>query len=102
MISSQPLSGARYPELINGLAGSSHGILFAVNTNGAAPALADLVRIDETNGQVTTVGPLPNDTDALAFGPVVGTERAWDLAMWRMVSLAVLAAFAAGAAISPS
>jgi len=100
MISSLPLSGARYPELINGLAGSPRGTLYAVNTNGAAPALADLVRIDQATGQITTLGALPNDTDALTFGPPVGGEKSWDLAMWRLLSLAALAAFAAGAAIA--
>jgi hypothetical protein len=100
VVSSVPLSGARYPELINGLVGSARGMLYAVNTNGAAPALADLVRIDEATGQIATIGPLPNDTDALTFGPAVGSEKSWDLATWRMVSAAVLAAFAAGAAIA--
>ncbi len=100
VISSLALWGARYPELINGLAGSPPGILYAVNTNGAAPALADLVRIDQATGQVTTIGALPNDTDALTFGPPVGGEKSWDLTMWRLLSLAALAAFAAGAAIA--
>ena len=100
LVSSVKLSGARYKELINGLASSGRGAIFAVNTNGAAPALADLVRIDEKSGQVTTIGALPNDTDALTFGPALEPEKSWDLDMWRALSLAVLLAFLAGTAIT--
>src|SRR5258708_38726324 len=40
VISSVPLHGPRYPELINGLAGSPQGTLYGVNTNAGAPAPA--------------------------------------------------------------
>jgi hypothetical protein len=94
------LKGARYPELIAGLAESPSGALFGVNTNAGTPALADLVTIDRRTGQVTTIGPLPNDTDAIAFGPSVDAERSWDLDHWRSLVFAVLALLAVGALIA--
>lgn len=97
IIASVPMSGARYPQLINGLAMSPQGILFGVNTNGGVPALADLVRIDAKTGQITIVGPLPNNTDALTFGPAVAAEsHAWDLDRWRTLLLPVLILIAVG------
>ena len=96
---SLPLKGARYPELIAGLAESANGTLLGVNTNGGTPALADLVRIDVGTGQTTTIGPLPNDTDAIAFGPGVDAERSWDLARWRSLLFTVLTVFAIGLVI---
>ena len=98
--SAVPLSGARYKELINGLASSERGAIYAVNTNGAAPALADLVKIDPETGHITTIGPLPNDTDALTFGPPLEAQKSWDLDTWRALSLAVLLAFLAGTAVT--
>jgi DNA-binding beta-propeller fold protein YncE len=99
VVASVPLKGARYPELIAGLAKSPDGTLLGVNTNGGTPAFADLVEIDRRTGQVTTIGPLPNDTDAIAFGPVVEGERSWDLARWRSLLLAVATVSAIGIAI---
>jgi sugar lactone lactonase YvrE len=90
------LTGARYPELIAGLAESQDGTLLAVNTNGGAPARADLVRIDRRSGRITTIGALPNDTDAITFGPAAQAESGWDLDRWRAVLLVVLALFAIG------
>lgn len=65
------LSGAPFPDLINGLTYSPKGVLYGVNTNGAHPPLANLVTIDAGTGKVTNIGPLPNETDALSFGPDV-------------------------------
>jgi hypothetical protein len=91
-----PLTGAHYPELINGLASSPDGTLFGVNTNGGAPALADLVTIDQRTGAVTTIGPLPNDTDALTFGPVLAGGNHWDVEKLRSVLVPVLIVFGIG------
>jgi hypothetical protein len=63
------LIGAPFPELMNGLTYSPKGIIYGINTNGALPPLANLVSIDARTGKVTSIGPLPNDTDALSFGP---------------------------------
>jgi hypothetical protein len=63
------LIGAPFPDLINGLAYSPAGVLYAVNTNFGGTSRADLITIDSRSGLVSRIGPLPNDTDALAFGP---------------------------------
>ena len=63
------LVGAPFPELINGLAFSPRGVVYGINTNGAQPPVANLVSIDPRTGAVANIGPLPNDTDALSFGP---------------------------------
>jgi hypothetical protein len=92
----EPLKGAHYPELVTGLAESPDGTLFGVNTNGGTPALADLVKIDRRTGQVTDIGPLPNDTNAIAFGSAAEVERSWDLNRWRALIFPVLIVFAIG------
>lgn len=97
-----PLKGARYPELVTGLTESPDGTLFGVNTNGGTPALADLVKIDRGTGQVTDIGPLPNDTNAIAFGPAAEVERSWDLNRWRALIFPVLIVFVIGLAIALS
>jgi hypothetical protein len=90
------LVGALYPDLINGLAFSSKGVLFAINTNFGASSLANLVTIDINTGKVTTIGPMPNDTDALNFGPAAAgpQELTVNLMQWRvplLISLCILA-----------
>jgi hypothetical protein len=99
---SLPLKGARYPELIAGLAESPSGALLGVNTDGGTPALADLVKIDMRTGQIVTIGPLPNDTDAIAFGPSAAVERTWDLDLWRSLLFAVLTVSVVGFVIAVS
>jgi DNA-binding beta-propeller fold protein YncE len=84
------LKGARYPAFINSMALSSKGVLFGVNTDGGTPALADLVSIDRQTGQMTVLGPLPNDTDAIDFGPSGGDGPGWGLEEWRMTAFGVL------------
>jgi hypothetical protein len=59
---------------INSLTLAPGGSILAVNTNLGSPANTVLVRIDVASGKVTQIGPLPNDTDALAF-----VERPWKL-----------------------
>jgi len=62
------ITGAPFPDLINGLA-LQHGTLYAINTNFGRSTQANLVTIDPLTGKVTNIGALPNDTDAIAFGP---------------------------------
>ena len=68
LVTGPQLTGAPFPDLINGLA-LQHGILYAINTNFGRSTQANLVTIDPQTGKVTNVGALPNDTDAIAFGP---------------------------------
>jgi DNA-binding beta-propeller fold protein YncE len=61
------LSGAPFSTQINSMSFSPSGLLLAVNSNGGAPANTRLVTINTATGVVATIGPLPDDTDALAF-----------------------------------
>lgn len=70
------LTGAPHPSGINSLSISPEGEVFAVNTNMGVPASTILVRIDPATGEVTKVGALPNDTDALAFSASGGAGTA--------------------------
>ncbi len=88
------LAGAPFPDLINGLA-FQHGILYAINTNFGRSTQANLVSIDPKTGQVTNIGALPNDTDAIAFGPAQNTkDMTTSLLEWRVPILVALALFA--------
>jgi hypothetical protein len=62
-----PLSGAPFETQINSMSFSPSGLLLAVNSNGGSPANTRLVTINTASGAVTTIGALPDDTDALAF-----------------------------------
>ena len=86
------LEGAPFPDLINGLAYSPAGVLYAVNTNFGGTSRADLITIDPRTGKVETIGPLPNDTDALAFGPAQRQAAASFSFFrdWRIPALAAL------------
>lgn len=57
------------------LAFNSAGTLFGSDSdraqNGATTVSVDLVTINTATGVVTNVGALPNDIDAIAFGPAV-------------------------------
>jgi sugar lactone lactonase YvrE len=92
------LIGAPFPDLINGLAYSPDGVLYAVNTNFGGTSRADLVKIDVRTGQVSRIGPLPNDTDALAFGPVPAKRTGMTLRLrdWRLPALAALLVLVVG------
>ncbi|HUP28855.1 MAG TPA: hypothetical protein VM122_01690 [Usitatibacter sp.] len=61
------LSGAPFPSGINSLSFTPSGLLLAVNSNAGAPALTRLVTINTATGAVSTIGTLPDDTDALTF-----------------------------------
>jgi len=61
------LTGAPFSTQINSMSFSPSGLLLAVNSNGGNPANTRLVTINTATGVVATIGPLPDDTDALAF-----------------------------------
>jgi len=61
------LTGAPFSTQINSMSFSPSGLLLAVNSNGGSPAETRLVTINTATGVVTTIGSLPDDTDALAF-----------------------------------
>jgi hypothetical protein len=61
------LTGAPFATQINSMSFSPSGLLLAVNSNGGSPAETRLVTINTATGLVTTIGALPDDTDALAF-----------------------------------
>jgi hypothetical protein len=87
------LVGAPFPDIISGLAWSPKGVLYGINTNFGTPALADFITIDPATGKVTHIGPLPNDTDAISFGPSLeaGKSMATKLNEWRLPLLIALA-----------
>jgi sugar lactone lactonase YvrE len=85
-----PLKGAPYPNGINSLTISRDDEIYAVNTNMGNPASTLLVRIDARTGAITKVGPLPSDSDALAFRR---SERGDGMSMaWILGAIAALLA----------
>jgi hypothetical protein len=60
---------------MNALAFNSADVLYGTDSdraqNGTTNVAVDLVTINTTTGVVTNVGVLPNDVDAIAFGPAV-------------------------------
>jgi hypothetical protein len=62
-----PLTGAPFASQINSMSFSPSGLLLAVNSNAGSPANTRLVTINTATGAVSTIGALPDDTDALAF-----------------------------------
>ena len=88
------LSGAPFPDLINGLA-YSKGVLYGINTTFGRSAQANLITIDPATGKVTNVGALPNDTDSLTFGTATAPkDMAASLMEWRVPALIALFVFA--------
>jgi hypothetical protein len=74
---------------------SPKGVLYAINTSFGRATQANLITIDPRNGRVTNVGALPNDTDALAFGPTATTrDMTANLMEWRFPILVTLGVFA--------
>lgn len=92
-----PITGAPFPDLINGLAYySPKGVLFGINTSFGRATQANLITIDPQTGKVTNLGALPNDTDALTFGPKpVNKDMTTSILEWRVPVLISLAIFAA-------
>ena len=70
MTAGPPLTGAPFPSGINSMTFTPSGLLLAVNSNAGSPALARLVTINTASGVVSTIGTLPDDTDALTFAEV--------------------------------
>lgn len=91
-----PLVNAPYAA-INSLT-ISRGVLYAVNSNMGAPASTRLVTIDRKSGEVTNLGALPPDTDALAFLPA-GSSAATPDFNWKpiLIALAVIIVLVTGA-----
>ena len=98
MITTGPtLSGAPFPDLMTGLAYSSRGVLYGINANFGRSSQANLVVIDPHTGKVTNVGALPNDTDAITFGPTPTNRDLFSNVMeWRLPVLVALFVFAMG------
>jgi hypothetical protein len=65
-----PLTGAPFPGAITAMTFTPSGLLLAVNSNVGSPAQARLVTINTATGMVTTIGTLPDDSDAITFAPV--------------------------------
>lgn len=63
------LSGAPFPSTINAMTFSPSGFLLALNSNAGSPASVRLVTINTATGAVSSIGSLPDDTDAIAFAP---------------------------------
>ena len=71
-----PLTGAPFSTQINSMSFSPSGLLLAINSNGGAPASARLVTINTATGAVSTIGNLPDDSDALTFATGTGPNVA--------------------------
>jgi hypothetical protein len=69
------LTGAPFPSGINSMTFTPSGLLLAVNTNAGAPASTRLVTINTATGAVSTIGTLPDDTDALSFATEARREE---------------------------
>ncbi|HET9653137.1 MAG TPA: hypothetical protein VFP36_13140 [Usitatibacter sp.] len=61
------LAGAPFASAINSMTFTPAGLLLAVNSNAGSPAATRLVTINTATGAVSSIGTLPDDTDALAF-----------------------------------
>ena len=90
-----PITGAPFPDLINGMILSPKGVLYGINTSFGRSTQANLISIDPRTGKVTNIGALPNDTDALAFGPATSPkDMTASLMEWRIPVLIALGVFA--------
>ena len=97
------LGGAPIPAgNVSAMAFSGAGTLFAVDlTTGGGPA--DLVTINTATGAVTTIGALPNATDALAFAvalAAVGPQQTPTLSEWALIALALVLGAAGSIAVA--
>ncbi len=92
------LTGAPYIASFNSMTFSPSGTLFAVNSNLSAPAKTMLVTVDPKSGAVKEIGPLPNDVDALAFGPSAmdPVNPSKPVQPWIIIVLALVAGMALG------
>jgi hypothetical protein len=76
------ISGAPFNGNINAMSFNLSTVLFGVNTDNSVPAACRLVQIDVGTGVVTSIGNLPDDTDALAF-----SKDGPEMFMYRGISL---------------
>lgn len=92
------LTGAPYIASLNSMAFSGSGTLYAVNSNLSAPAKSMLVTIDPASGAVKEIGALPNDVDALSFGPssIDPVNPSKPIQPWLTILLALVAGMALG------
>ncbi|HET7730089.1 MAG TPA: hypothetical protein VFK48_08665 [Usitatibacter sp.] len=81
------LTGAPFPAGINSMTFSPSGLLLAVNSNGGSPASTRLVTINTSTGAVSSIGTLPDDTDALTF---LSESRRGELSAVNVQTLALL------------
>lgn len=63
------LTGAQFAGAISAMTFTPSGLLLAVNSNAGSPAQSRLVTINTATGQISTIGALPEDSDALTFAP---------------------------------
>jgi hypothetical protein len=86
------LHGAVYDASIDNLTFSPTGVLYAVNSNGGAPAKATLVIIEPSTGVVRRIGTLPDDVRGLIFAPERATSITRDeLRTYVLAGLALIA-----------
>ena len=92
------LVGAPYIASLSSMAFAPTGALYAVNSNLSAPAKTSLVTIDVKTGEVKEIGALPNDVDAIAFGPtaVEGPQASKPVEPWIIILLSLAAGMALG------
>ena len=86
-----PLTGAPFPSAINSMTFTPSGLLLAVNSNAGSPASTRLVTINTATGAVSSIGTLPDDTDALAF---VASQRTEPIMSGQTLALVVLGVIA--------
>lgn len=82
VIKGPQLTGAPFEAVINSLTFTPSGLLLAVNSNAGSPAVARLATINTSTGAVSSIGNLPDDSDALTFSPAPAREEG-DFAMSR-------------------
>ena len=82
------MSDAPFPSGINSMTFTPSGLLLAVNSNAGVPANTKLVTINIGTGKVSTIGTLPDDTDALAFTPEI--RRTGEISTVNVQTLALL------------
>jgi hypothetical protein len=92
------LTGAPFPGAITAMTFTPSGLLLAVNSNVGAPAQARLVTINTATGHISTIGTLPDDSDALTFqaasrdiGQVLATMSGRTMALLALILGLVLA-----------
>jgi hypothetical protein len=89
------LTGAKFPDTLGGLTFSPKGVLFAINSSSGRSRQANLVTVDPRTGKVTDLGPLPDETESLAFGAAIEHKDMFTrLLEWRFPVLVALFIFA--------